>query len=110
MMRRLFFADEHPVIVANNLIPMKFLQVPLDKINGQLHIREILKRYCEKEIAFAVTEISSEVEGKSLQLLERERALKLNMTFYGKDNEPLALGSSCFDDQRLHLRLVQAWN
>lgn len=110
MMKRLFLADHYPVIVANNRIPKKFLKVPLHKIDGQLHIRDILKRYCEKEIAFAVTEIGAAAGGKSLQLLQRKRALRLSMTFYSKDDEPLAIGSSFFDDQRLHLRLVQAWN
>jgi len=110
MMERLFLANEHPVIVANNLVPKKFLRSDPGEIDGQLHIREILKRYFKQEIAFAVTEIGSAAEGKSLSILERDRALQLKMTFYSKENEPLALGKSCFDDHRLRLRLVQAWN
>jgi DNA-binding GntR family transcriptional regulator len=35
--------------------------------------------------------------------------LRLKMSFYGKDSTPLVMGQSYFDDQVLHLSLVQAW-
>ena len=112
-MRRLFFADQAPVILAHNLIPQTFLTAPIEEIDGNLHIREILKRYCAKEIAFAVTEICS-VSAKDAQAIpqleDKDHILNLKMAFYSKDNLPLALGNSHFDDSKLRLRLVQAWN
>lgn len=112
-MQRLFFADQTPVILAHNLIPQTFLSTPIEKIDGDLHIRDILKRYCKQEIAFAVTEISS-ASGKDArnipQLENQDHILNLRMSFYSKDNKPLALGNSYLDDSKLRLRLVQAWN
>ena len=36
--------------------------------------------------------------------------LQLQVSFYGKNNLPLALGMNYFDDSILRLSLVQAWN
>lgn len=112
-MQRLFFADGKPVILAHNLIPQKFLSCEAEKIDGNLHIREILKRYCQQEISFAVTEIRSAGGNEALRVLNAEdkcHILNLKMAFYSKDNQPLALGNSYLNDDLLRLRLVQAWN
>ena len=112
-LKRLFYADKTPVILAYNLIPSKFLSAQLEKIDGNLHIRNILRKYCKKEIAFAVTEIRSasyEKASEHFLLNEQQHILNLRMAFYSKDNHPLALGNSYFDDTKLRLRLVQAWN
>ena len=112
-LKRLFYADKTPVILAYNLIPKKFLSVPLEQIDGNLHIRDILRQYCKQEIAFAVTEIRSASYDKASEhfdLADKEHILNLRMAFYSKDNHPLALGNSYFDDRKLRLRLVQAWN
>ena len=109
-MKRLFFADEQPVILANNLIPKVFLNTSPSEIDGQLHIREILQKYCHQKIAFAVTEIRSSVDKDIFNELETDISLNLDMTFYSDDNKPLALGSSYLNDSFLRLRLVQAWS
>ncbi|MBT3313998.1 MAG: GntR family transcriptional regulator [Anaerolineae bacterium] len=108
-MKRLFLADEKPVILANNFIPCSFLNCPVEEINGQLHIREILQRYFQQRISFAVTEISSSNSKESFNELGNELSLNLKMTFYSEENQPLALGNSYFNDTFLRLRLVQAW-
>ena len=112
-LQRLFFADETPVILAHNLIPLKFISATPENIDGNLHIRDILRQYCEQEIAFAVTEIRSadcEEIKEHIELQEKDHLLNLRMAFYSKENHPLALGNSYFDDRKLRLRLVQAWN
>ena len=108
-MKRLFLADEQPVILANNYVPYLFLNNPVEEINGQLPIREILKRYFQQRISFAVTEISSSNSKESFSELGNELSLNLKMTFYSEENQPLALGNSYFNDTFLRLRLVQAW-
>jgi GntR family transcriptional regulator len=111
---RLFYADERPVILARNVIPAAFLRKPLEQIDGQLHISEILKRYCHQNIAFAITDIHSELVDEEVHnLLKKERSqavLSLKVTFYSKQNSPLALGANYFDDEILRLSLVQAWS
>lgn len=112
-LERLFFADDTPVILAHNLIPQQFISAAPETIDGNLHIRDILREYCEQEIAFAVTEIRSadcsQVE-QIFKLKDQDHILNLRMAFYSKENRPLALGNSYFDDSKLRLRLVQAWN
>lgn len=111
---RLFYADERPVILARNVIPAIFLREPVSQIDGQLHISEILKRYCHQNIAFAITDIRSVlVEEEVHNLLRKEpgqSVLALRVAFYSKQNLPLALGANYLDDEVLRLSLVQAWS
>ena len=110
---RLFYAGNKPVILARNVLPFSFLREPIEKVDGQLHIREILSHYCYQKIAFASTDIRSTVVSENISsLLEKEvgqTILELQITFYNKQNVPLALGSNYFDDETLRLSLVQAW-
>lgn len=111
---RLFYADERPVILARNVIPAAFIRVPLYQIDGQLHISEILRLYCHQNIAFAITDIHSEmVEEEIHHLLGKaldQAVLALKVSFYSKQNLPVALGANYFDDSVLRLSLVQAWS
>jgi GntR family transcriptional regulator len=113
-MRRLFLADGKPVILANNVTPFSLLREPMQKIDGTLHIRDILHLYCRQKIGFAITDIRSAViEQETYDLLGGQAGrtmLELQVAFYAKDNLPLALGVNYFDDSILKLSLVQAWN
>jgi len=111
---RLFYADEQPVILAKNVIPIPFFREPIEQIDGQLHIREILGRYCSQKIAFAITDIRSALISEDVStIFEKEMnqtILELQVAFYSNQNIPLALGSNYFDDKTLRLSLVQAWS
>jgi GntR family transcriptional regulator len=113
-LKRLFLADDRPVILANNVIPFSFLCVPVEQIDGHLHFREILQKYCHQEIGFAITDIRSALVGAEIrQILGNDSArtiLELQVAFYSRNNQPLALGLNCFDDSVLRLSLVQAWS
>jgi GntR family transcriptional regulator len=114
LMRRLFLADGRPAILANNVTPLALLREPIESIDGTLHIREILHKYCHQRIGFAITDIRSAVIGKeTYDLLKGDPTrtiLELQVAFYARDNMPLALGVNYFDDSFLRLSLVQAWN
>jgi DNA-binding GntR family transcriptional regulator len=111
---RLFYADARPVILARNIIPAGLLREPIAQLDGQLHIGDILKRYCHQNIAFAITDIRSALVGEEVnRYLGKElgqAVLTLNVAFYNKQNLPLALGTNYFDDEVLRLSLVQAWS
>jgi GntR family transcriptional regulator len=113
-MSRLFYADDKPVILANNVVPKSFVHEGIDQIEGNLPIREIFQKYCRAEIAFAITDIKSRIVGDEIRAVlgdELDRAiLELQLSFYSKDNVPLALGINYFNDAILRLCLVQAWN
>ena len=112
--KRLFLADQRPVILANNVVPLSFFRVPLEQIDGQLHFREILHQYCHQEIGFVITDIHSALAADEVrQVLKNQSALtvlELHMAFYSRNNQPLAVGLNYFDDSALRLSLVQAWS
>jgi len=113
-MKRLFYADDKPVILANNVIPAAFLRRPLEPISGNLPIREIFRTYCRQEIAFAITDIRSILVRKDIKDLLisglNKTVLELQLSFYSKNSLPIALGLNYFNDAILRLSLVQAWS
>ncbi len=112
-LKRLFFADEQPVILAKNLIPISFLEVPMKMIDGSLRIREIMKRYFDQKISFVTVGISSAIAENSTKKLAVEKnahLLNLSMRFYSEKNEPLAIGDNYLNDKLIMPRFVQTWH
>ena len=112
-LRRLFYADRQPVILASNAIPYRFIDEAQGPFDGQVRIREFLVRYCDLKIAYAILDVSSAlIDGEDARLLERAPGammLKIHIIFYDRDNQPLVCGDSYYDDSVLRLRLVQTW-
>jgi GntR family transcriptional regulator len=112
--KRVFQADGCPVILADNAVPVAFLREPVETIDGGLHIRDIFNNYFHQKIAFAITDIravSIVEETRDILGGEAGRAiLKLDVTFYGNNDLPLAYGVNYFDDSALRLSLVQTWS
>jgi DNA-binding GntR family transcriptional regulator len=113
VLTRLFLADSKPVILATNVIPTAMIENSSGPIDGNLDIREILQRYCQKKIAFAISDVrASLANGEVSDFLKREPGsplLQILITFYDRDNHPLVCGKSYYDDAALRLRLVQTW-
>jgi len=113
-LRRLFYADQRAVILADNVIPASLLCEPMENINGGLHIREIFDKYFHQKIAFVLTDIRSAIMSAEAQKFLGGKAgrpiLQLQTLFHEKNNLPLALGVNIFDDSFLHLSLAQAWS
>jgi GntR family transcriptional regulator len=113
-LNRLLLADGCPVILANNILPLSFLRVPVEQVDGHLHFREILQKYCHQTIGFAITDIRSAlIVDEIRQVLGNNSArtiLELQVAFYSRNDQPLALGLNFFNDSVLRLSLVQAWN
>lgn len=113
-LKRLFLADDRPVILANNVVPLSYFRVPIERVEGQMHFRDILQRYCRQEIGFAITDIHSALVDEEIKSAlgngSARTILELQMAFYTRDNQPLALGLNYFDDSTLRLSLVQAWS
>jgi len=111
--QRLFFADRRAVILARNVFPLEIFRISPEKVDWTLPIRELLREAAGNEIAFAVTEVHAVPLPKpAAEHLAREvdsPVLRLDVSFFGRNNAPLALGQSYFDDETLHLSLVQAW-
>jgi GntR family transcriptional regulator len=112
-LRRLFFADLKPVILATNTIPRAMIDESAGPMDGTLDIREILRRFCGKKIAFAISDLrASLANGEITDILQCEPGrplLQILIVFYDQDNHPLVYGQSYYDDTTLRLRLVQTW-
>lgn len=112
-LQRLFHADNMPVILTHNIFPASLLSIPAEKVDGNLHIRDILQNYFHQEIAFVITDIHATQAGKEvgslLNVSPDKVMLALDVSFYSKDSVLLSLGTNYFNDTILRLSLVQAW-
>ena len=112
-LERTFLADDKPVILAQNVLAAESIKVAKAKVDGSLNIREFVKLYCQREIAYTISDISATMPDERVaSLLQKEISdplLKLVMCFYDKNHIPLLYGLSYFNDSALNLRRVQAW-
>jgi DNA-binding GntR family transcriptional regulator len=112
-LKRLFYADKDPVILATNIIPLARIDPSAGEPDGRLPIHEFIQRYCHRKIAYAVSDVLASVAdnevARILNWKEKDPLLKIEITFYDRDNSPLLCGHSYLNDTILRLRLVQAW-
>ncbi len=112
-MSRLFCADDIAVIFVTNLFPKSLVNVERERIDGDLPIHEILRRYCAVQVAYVISDIEATLlDDGFAKLLNREAGqpiIKLIETFYTKEHQPFILGLGFYDFTLLNLRLVQAW-
>ncbi len=118
---RIFLADEQPVVLAHNAIPLHLIEQKVepksleqgDDFDGELPIHEFVRQYCHQEIAYGIFQIEAELLDPSLVHMLKCSAqtplLKLSQIFYNQDNQPLLCGLSHYNDKSLQLRLVQTW-
>ena len=113
-LKRMFYADNKPVILASNSIPYARIDPSAGQPDGQLPIHEFLQRYCHRKIAFAISDVrASLVNDDVADILgynPDSPLLKIEIVFYDRDNSPLICGHSYYNDAVLRLRLVQAWD
>jgi GntR family transcriptional regulator len=113
VLKRLFYADQQPVILATNAIPSNLIDPTTGPINSEIRISDFLQEYCHRKIAYAISEVSSsKIQGGIAELLDCPSGslmLKIHITFYDRDNQALICGESYYNDSMLRLRLVQAW-
>jgi GntR family transcriptional regulator len=110
---RLLFANEYPVILADNVFAVSLLAAGNREFNPELSIQELMRRHCRQEIAYAVVDIRATLVGDDIAgPLKRAPAsplLKITSTLYNNSNKALVYGVSYYDDAVLKLRLVQSW-
>jgi DNA-binding GntR family transcriptional regulator len=113
-LRRLLFAGDDPVILANNVFATALLMGPGQDFNAELPIQKLMRRYCRQEIAYAVVDIRATLAGDDvaphLRRTPESPLLKITSTLYNNSNKALVYGVSYYDDDALKLRLVQSWS
>lgn len=113
-MSRLFFADGQPVIHATNILPASLIKVPLDELEANTPIHQILRTYCYEQVGYVVSDIEATLVPSTLQsklaCAENTPLLLIKEIFYNKDHKPLILGLSYYNFSILKLRLVHTWH
>ncbi len=112
-LKRLFFANSNPVILATNVLPSNLIVKDTETFDGRLHIRDFLQQYCRRRIMYAISDVrASLAKGEVAGILHREPGsplLDIRIAFYDRDNAPIVCGQSYYNDEVLRLRLVQTW-
>ena len=109
---RLFYANENPAIFVTNVVPLTYFHNKQQIPDGRLHIHDLLDSVCGQTVAYATTDIEAVTWQQIPQVFKKGRderpMLKLTEVFYNRDNLPLALGTSFYDDSILRLRLIRS--
>jgi GntR family transcriptional regulator len=109
---RLFLADEQPVIYSKNVIPKRIIKHPAP-YNVDQPIRQILRQYCQIEIAYSISDISACLPTPAVEtalLLEAGKPLlKFKDIFYNDQDEPVVFGLNYYNDKALRMRVSRTW-
>lgn len=111
---RKFLADDIPAILATNVIPKLEFRATTEPYDGELELRQFVRRYCGRKVDHAVFNAQATVvdgiSAELLQLTPNTPVLQLEATFADKTNAPFVYGNSLLNDQLLTLRFVQTWS
>lgn len=112
-LRRLFYADDLPVVFTHTTAPLHVLQVAPEDCDGSLPLSEFVQRYHNTPINYAIFDIQAVLpDGEVCRMLQCGAAplLKLDQVFYDKANQPIVFSEAFFQDKVIRLRLAQAWD
>lgn len=108
---KLFLEDQEPVILARNLIPLKFLDKDYDESNLAAPIFEFLAHFGEQHLSYYLSElVPLKADGtlrERLRLSSPVALLSLEEVGYNELNEPILKATSYFRDDLLRLRLIR---
>ncbi len=108
---KLFLEDRVPVILARNLIPLRFLNADYSEEDFKAPIFEFLELYGGQHLSYYVSElapvIADEALIKLLRLSGPAALVTLEEVGYNEMNEPILKAYSYFRDDLLRLRLIR---
>jgi GntR family transcriptional regulator len=111
-LERLFTADDQPVILSTNVLPVEIICTPYPPEATSLPIIRFFELYCQKQYAYAIADISAASASSALSRLFSMRAgtslLRFDEVFYSQDDVPLVCATSYYNDKVLRLRVLRA--
>ncbi|RME78915.1 MAG: GntR family transcriptional regulator [Chloroflexi bacterium] len=112
LVKKLFLADEQPVILTETFIPRHLIQAPFTPDDLLKPVFEFLPRFCHQELAYFLTELTPMLAPdwvvKHLRLPPDSTAMIVFEEIgYNPNNEPLLKACSYFRDDFLRLRLIR---
>ncbi len=112
LVRKLFLADDEPVIFAYNYIPAGVIKQPYTADDFHLPMYEFLPNFCQQYLAYYFSEIVPLLAPPwlidTLHLPRPTTAIiSFNEVGYNQDNLPILRACSYFRDDLLRLRLIR---
>lgn len=110
--KKLFLADNRPVILTANHIPADLIVRPYTEANFGLPIYQFLADFCQQHLAYYLSEIVPLMAppwlAETLHLPEQSPAIvSFDETGFNQDNVPVIKAASYFRDDLLRLRLIR---
>jgi len=111
VVEKLFLADEQPVILAYNRIPLSLIKESYQPDDFRAPVYEFLWRYGRQHLTYYLSEIVPIIAGdalaQTLRIPRQTPLISFSEIGYNADNEPILHASSCFRDDLLRLRLIR---
>ncbi len=112
VVKKLFLADENPVILSINHIPARLITDSYTPTDFSLPIYRFLSHFCQQHLSYYLSEIVPLVApdwlADTLHLARRPAAvLSFKEIGYNQDNQPVVKAFSYFRDDLLRLRLIR---
>jgi GntR family transcriptional regulator len=111
VIRKLFLADNQPVIMTTNHLPAELVKQPYTTADFHLPIYHFLPQFCQHYLTYYLSEIVPLVASPDLadllHLPPRQPLIAFAEIGYNQDNVPIIKAYSYFRDDLLRLRLIR---
>jgi GntR family transcriptional regulator len=111
VIQKLFLADEQPVILTFNHLPVDLIKSAYTPTDFNLPMYQFLPQFCQQHLAYYLSEIvplkASTDLAETLHLQPLQALLSFEEIGYNQDNAPILKATSYFRDELLRLRLIR---
>lgn len=111
VVKKLFLADDQPVILADNRISTRLFNKPYTDQDFRTPVYQFLERNGRNRLAYYLSEIIPIIAGQeladSLHIKANTALLSFSEIGYDADNKPIIKSTSCFRDDLIRLRLIR---
>ncbi|MEI8132177.1 MAG: GntR family transcriptional regulator [Leptolinea sp.] len=110
---RLFLADNKPVILSNNVVPIRLMCQEITQDDIVHPIREFFEKNCSQTLVYALSDIIAVIPpphvANLLNLSQGSPVLKFVEVFFDEQNDPLVVAQNFYDTNDLRLRIPRSF-
>ena len=111
VVKKLFLADDQPVIWADNRIPTELFEKPYTAQDFRTPVYKFLEGNGRNRLAYYLSEIIPIITtpelANTLHIQPNTALLSFSEIGYDADNKPIIKSTSCFRDDLIRLRLIR---
>lgn len=108
---RLFYADQYPVILSDNAIPLNLMEREISLKDLDQSLPVFFKRFCNMIFTYGLTDLQSVIpDQETSQLLKLDQMTPVMLfteTFFGKNDLPLVYAVNYYNDKKVKLRVAR---